>query len=228
MKAIDYSGLRLNRLKEPQYRHIFYLLFWPAFGLAFLLLERFLPFTYHTVECRLDSYIPFCEFFVIPYFFWFVFMFWIMVYGFFFDIDAFKKFSRFIIITYTVTAIIYFVYPTMQQLRPDEFARDNIFTDIVKLLYGFDTNTNVCPSIHILGAMASFFTAWHSKRYCTAGWRILFLIITVLVCLSTVFLKQHSIIDIVSALILCAAAYPFVYLRKSKPNTKVKEYATKI
>ena len=37
----------------------------------------------------------------------------------------------------------------------------------------------------------------------------------VLICVSTVFLKQHSIIDIIAALPICAAAYWVCYKRKN-------------
>lgn len=47
--------------------------------------------------------------------------------------------------------LIYLVFPTCQDLRPTQFARDNILTRFVAWFYNFDTNTNVCPSIHVLG-----------------------------------------------------------------------------
>ena len=122
----------------------------------------------------------------------------------------------FIIITYTVTSVIYILFPTKQELRPAEFARDNIFVMIVKGLYDFDTNTNVCPSLHVIGSFAVLFTSWHCKRFRTFLWQLGFILSTVLICLSTVFLKQHSIIDIWAALAVCAVAYPFAYILPDK------------
>ena len=220
-----YSDVKsLKDLKKEKYKHVFLLLYWPFYGLAFLILERFSNLTYHTVECALDRKIPFCEFFLPAYFFWFIFMFWIVAYGFFFDIPSFEKCSKFIMITYTITVIIYIVFPTKQCLRPDEFARDNFLVSIAKGLYAFDTNTNVCPSIHILGSLATTFTAWHSKRYSTFGWRTAFFIMNLLVCASTVFMKQHSVIDVAAALLISFAAYPFVYRRKSGKTEKQLAY----
>lgn len=216
MKIYDYSKLRPDNITSERYRHTLLLLFWPIYGLVFLSLERFLSLTYHPVECALDSHIPFCELFVIPYYFWFAYIFWIILYSFFFDIPAFKKFSWFVIITYTATCIIYLIYPTQQLLRPESFERDNLFTFIVGKLYAFDTNTNVCPSLHVIGSMAVTFTAWHSKRYSTPLWRIAFVIMCTLINLSTVFLKQHSAIDIATGLLLSFAVYPFIFLKKDK------------
>ena len=65
--------------------------------------------------------------------------------------------------------------------------------------YAFDTNTNVCPSIHVIGAVACLAAGWHSRRFGTPLWRAVFTVITVLICLSTVFLKQHSAPDVFAA-----------------------------
>ena len=122
----------------------------------------------------------------------------------------------FIMITYTVTSLTYIFYPTVQELRPTEFERNNIFVMIVRALYEFDTNTNVCPSLHVIGSFSVLFTSWQCKRFKTPLWQLGFVISTVLICASTVFLKQHSVIDIWAALIVCAVAYPFAYILPDK------------
>lgn len=224
MKALDYRKLKNPSLiLSDEFKHLFLLLYWPLFGLAFLCFERLLPDrSYYSVVCGLDSYIPFCEFFIVPYYFWFAFIVWIMIYSLLFDVEAFKKFSWFVIITYTLTSIIYAFYPTMQELRPTEFARDNICIDIVKVLYEFDTNTNVCPSLHVIGSMAVMFTAWHSNRYSSVTWRIFFTVITAFICASTVFLKQHSIIDVFAGFAVSFAAYPFVFSKKRRTHIETE------
>lgn len=213
---VDYRKLRPSNITSPEFRHLLLLLYWPIYGLTFLILERGLTLSYNPVESAFDAKIPFCEYFVPAYYFWFVFLIGIHVYTGFFDIPAFKKLMYFIIITYTVTSVIYILYPTKQELRPAEFARDNIFVIIVKGLYDFDTNTNVCPSLHVIGSFAVLFTSWHCRRFRTFWWQLGFISATVLICLSTVFLKQHSIIDIWAALAVCAVAYPFAYILPDK------------
>ena len=209
---VNYKNLRPWNLNSPEYRHLLLLIYWPVYGLTFWLLERWLTLTYHPVEVAFDAKIPFCEFFVFPYYFWFVFLFGIHVYTGLYDIPAFKKLMYFIMITYTVTTVIYIVYPTCQNLRPTEFARDNFCVDIVKALYNFDTNTNVCPSLHVIGSFAVLFTTWNCKKLRSFKFQAVLVPLTVLISISTVFLKQHSIVDIYAALALCAVAYPFAYL----------------
>ena len=212
----------LNKIPE----RVRLLLFWPLFGAAFWYLEIMGTGKYHIVHSFLDDKIPFCEYFIVPYYFWFVFLIGMIVYGFFWDIDALRNYMRFTAITYTVTLIIYAVYPTAQELRVQTFLHDNIFVDTVKFAYTVDTNTNVCPSIHVLGSLAVYFAAGKSRLFGTRAWRAAFLITTVLITLSTLFVKQHSVIDIAVALVLGLSVYPIVYPRGIKSRKSVAEQRT--
>lgn len=218
----DYRKLRFTNMTSPQFSHLFYLLFWPIWGLLFSWLEGRDEIEYHVVECELDGLIPFCEFFVIPYLFWFMFLAGMLVYGLLFDVETFRKMSQFIIVTYMATAVIYVVWPSQQLLRPESFARDNVFTRFMAHFYAFDTNTNVCPSLHVIGSMAALFAGWNSRYFCKWPWRISFIVITILICLSTVFLKQHSALDIFPALVISFAAYYLVYKKMKKTQEQVQ------
>lgn len=223
-----YRDLRPRTLKTSKYKHLFLLLYWPIYGLAFMTVERFWPhiweaitgkdLVYTEVVCAWDAKIPFCEWFVIPYYFWFAFLVGMALYGLLFDIQAFRQFSWFVIFSYTITAVIYYVWPNMQGLRPMDFPRDNWMIDIVKGLYDFDTNTNVCPSIHVLGSFAVCFAGLHSKTLRGWGWKLFFILSTVAISLSTVFLKQHSILDVIAALVLSAICYPLVFCWVCRPR----------
>lgn len=200
-----------------------YLLYWPVFGVLFLCVERlWIRDSYHPVSCPLDALIPFCEHFVFPYLFWFVFLAGMQVYALFWEPAAFKKMMRFIMITYTAAIVIYLVFPNCQQLRPESFARDNVLTRFMAAFYRFDTNTNVCPSLHVVGSAAVLFCAWHSERFSTPGWRAVFTLTAVLISVSTVFLKQHSVLDVLAALPLCLIGYRVVYgqHRKKIPQSR--------
>lgn len=215
---VDYRQFRLNRLNSEPFRHLKLLLFWPVFGLLFLFVERFRPVEqYYAVHCALDDMIPFCEYFLIPYLLWFVVLVGIILYTLLFDVKAFRKFMWFVMITYSVTILIYLLFPTCQNLRPTEFVRDNVFTHILAWFYTFDTNTNVCPSIHVIGSVAVMCTAWDAKGLARMPWRIAVTILTVLICLSTVFLKQHSAVDVLAAVPLCIIAYHLVFVRQTVP-----------
>ena len=82
---------------------------------------------------------------------------------------------------------------------------------MVASIYANDTNTNVCPSIHVIGSLAVWFAARDTGKLPAILRKGAIPIMAVLISISTVFLKQHSVLDIIAALLVCAAAYPVVY-----------------
>ncbi len=223
LEPYDYRGLRLSTVRTPAYRHILLLLYWPVHGLLFALLERgWVAERYYTVQCALDKLIPFNEWFFLPYLFWFVYLIGGLAYTFFYDVPAFRRMMRFIILTYAVTLVIYILWPTCQHLRPRVFPRDNVMTRFAAWFYAFDTNTNVCPSIHVLGAVAVSVGLWDARGFDRPGWRLLFGAQTALICLSTLFVKQHSVLDVLAAAALSAVACPLACAqpRDSAPRQK--------
>ena len=208
------SGLQW--LNTPEHRHAKLLFYWPLFGLIFFLLERFRPGQiYYAVHCSLDDLIPFCQWALIPYLFWFVFLIGALVYTFFFDVPAFRKMMYFIIVTYTLALLIFILFPTCQHLRPTSFAQDNVLTRIIAWFYQFDTNTDVCPSLHVVGSLAAYFSLRDCRRFRGRGWQLGSALAAAAICLSTLFLKQHSAVDVLAALPLCASAYYLIYRRKT-------------
>ena len=67
-------------------------------------------------------------------------------------------------LTLYTTLILYVLFPNRQDLRVPVFSRDNLFTRLVAIIYSQDTNTNVCPSIHVIGSAAVAFAAWRCPR----------------------------------------------------------------
>ena len=217
---IDYRQFRLSRLNEPQFCHLKMLLFWPAFGISFYALERLIPRMYHPVHCALDDVIPFEEIFLIPYLFWFVFLIGSHVYTAFADIGAFRRLMQFVMITYGFSLLIYMIWPTCQNLRPAVFPRDNVLTRFMAAFYAFDTNTNVCPSLHVCGSFAAAFAFTDTRRFSGKIWKTVIFSIAILISVSTVFVKQHSAIDMFCGLLLSGVAWFAVYVLPEKRNAK--------
>ena len=222
--SVDYRQFRLSRLNTPEFSHVKLLLFWPAFGLAFLFAERFYPVAhYYAMHCALDDLIPFNEWFLIPYLFWFVYLIGALAYTFFFDVPNFRKMMWFVIFNYSVTLAIYLLFPTCQLLRPAVFPRDNVLTRFIARFYVFDTNTNVCPSLHVVGSLSVLFAAWNSRHFSTLPWKIVFGIAAFLISISTIFLRQHSVLDLLAALPICFIAYYIVYRAPEKKKQAAVE-----
>lgn len=210
---VSYSDLKLQNIFSERFRHLLLLLYWLLYMFVFMFLEKeyakyvtTLGKDFHIMYSPIDSMIPFNEWFLIPYLFWFLYIVLSLAYTLFYDVDTFKRLMYFIMITYSAALICYFFYPTVQFLRPTSFERQNILTEFMRWFYSYDTNTNVCPSVHVIGSIAStlgFVYAKGVSKTVKVGCHIM----NVLICLSTVFLKQHSVIDIVAALPICLFAY---------------------
>ena len=98
---VDYRELRINNLSSDAFKHLKLLLFWPVFGLLFLFAERFYQADfYYPMYCRLDDLIPFCEWFLIPYLFWFVYLVGMHLYTLLYDVDAFQRMMKYIIMAW--------------------------------------------------------------------------------------------------------------------------------
>ena len=116
----------------------------------------------------------------------------------------------------TVFLIVSYAYPNVLHLRPSEFPRENVFTDMVRWLYRTDTPTNVLPSIHVFNSLAVHM----SLTNCEAlrdhkGVRYGSLVLTLLIIMSTMFLKQHSVIDVCCGATLALFGYLFFYPQKA-------------
>lgn len=217
--VVDYRKIRFNNINSNEFKHVkFLVIFWAIFATLFTLEEKVFNFNYHPVHCGLDDIIPFNELFVVPYMYWFVFIIGMYVYTMLYDIETYNKYQKYIVITYFTALFCYLIYPTSQELRPVVFERNNMFTEVAKMVYSSDTNTNVCPSIHVMGACAVWSASMYTERFRKIGWQIFFGITTVLICLSTVFMKQHSIIDVFCALPICAIAHYICFIRPARKS----------
>lgn len=212
--------------RHPEY---WYVLFIPGYIVSFFLVERLVPSSadYWVSYCRLDDYIPFLEGFIVPYCLWYPLL---AAVGFplmFLDVPELKRYMRFLIIGCAFSLLFCLVFPNGQDLRPAVFPRENVFTMLVARIYASDTNTNVLPSMHVIGSVAACIGAWHSRAL--RRWFPLVLVVAVLIILSTVFVKQHSILDIFAGLLVCLPLWWLIYGRKPrrKKNASDSQEVTK-
>ena len=203
--VIDYREFRLSKLRQPQFSHLLLLIAWPIYISLYFFLEQVSPLDEClTVHCALDDMIPFCEVFVIPYVCWFPLLAFTVLYFMFYDIENFKGFHVYLIVLDVIALTIYSIIPTKVDFQP-EVLPNNIFGGIVRFLYAADMNNNACPSMHVAFSIAVG-SCW-SKRSQTSIWvKLLIWGIAAMICLSTVFIKQHSVLDFFGALPLCLVA----------------------
>ena len=209
--VVDYRTLRLSNITSPQFRHLFLLLGWVGYFLMYFLTENLIPAeACHVIHSPLDNLIPFNEVFVVPYVAWYAFIAVSLVWFALYDIESFKKLSIFIIVTQVLAMAVYIIYPSRQDLRPESFERDNIFTWILGLIYSFDTNTGVCPSLHVAYSIG-IASVWLKCRGVSKLRKSFVCVSMFLVCISVAFVKQHSVVDIWAALPVCFVAEAVAY-----------------
>ena len=195
-----------------QYRHAWLFAYALIYIPWFSYLEKTVTTKFHIITLPVDSAIPFCEYFVIPYFMWFGYVFFTVLFFFFHDKAEYYKLCAFLFTGMTVFLIVSTLYPNGHYLRPSAFAHDNFCTHLVAWLYSSDTSTNLFPSIHVYNSLGVHLAITRSRHF--QGKRITktasFLLCTAII-LATMFLKQHSVFDVMTAFFMAAFMYHFVY-----------------
>lgn len=163
------------------------------------------------IQSKMDDWIPFVPIFVVPYFAWFFF---IVITG----IILFKRSKLDLRKTYLsvnlcmlIGLIAFLLFPNYQTLRPEVYG-DDIFSQWVRLLQMGDTPSNVCPSLHVAISISLYTGITHSTCFeKRKGIHFFTWILTNLIILSTVFIKQHSVVDVAFGILLGVSVYIFVY-----------------
>lgn len=212
---VEHSRFRISKINEPEYAHWKLLLWWPVYFLLFFLTERCIPEARCTpVHIWLDDLIPFNEWFVIPYMFWYGLVAYSLVHFLRQDAGRFRELQTYIVITQICGIAAYILFPTRQELRPEIFPRENALSDCVGFLYSIDTNTGVCPSMHVAWSVAVG-SVWFKDPHSAKGTKWFIMVWVILICLSTMFVKQHSALDVLAALPVCLLAEIMVYGKKT-------------
>lgn len=195
-----------------KYSHAWTMLYFVFYLLGFFYVENKKNVSYHIVHSSLDKYIPFCEYFIIPYFLWFSYIAIVFLYLFFKDKKSFYEYTGFLYIGMTLFIVVSIIYPNGHLLRPTSFERDNIFVKMVQFLHRIDTPTNVLPSIHVYNSIAAHLAVVHTPKLQKQKWIVrLSRILSVSIILSTVFLKQHSCVDVILGILLAICVNQLIY-----------------
>ena len=179
---------------------------------SFMLVERS-DVKIHIIHSLADDRIPFCEYFIIPYVLWYFFLIGTVIY-FALSCPSKKEYYQYLAtlgVGMTLFLLISYVYPNGQQLR-SELTGDGAYISAVRFLYKIDTPTNIFPSMHVFNATASCIALYQNEK-CRKNrpFTMAQIVLTVSIILSTMFLKQHSVADVMTALILNILCYQLFY-----------------
>lgn len=189
--------------RHPIYFMALYAMFYLVF---FNLLEKTITVPDLLIHCWLDDYIPFCKYAIIPYYLWFAWIPFTLLYMLW--RAPRREFWRLCLPLFagmTLSLLFCAVVPNGLDLRPHTVYGTDIFARAVRSLYRTDTPTNVCPSIHVFNSVTLLLAYWRSSCFAAPRRRWMRPAATVLcvsIVLSTMLLKQHSVIDVVCGTIL--------------------------
>lgn len=195
-----------------KYKHIWVLSYAFIYIPWFIYLEKTVTSNYHVMHSRLDDFIPFNEYFIVPYLLWFAYVAVMILYLFFTNKSDYYRLCTFLFTGMTLSLMICTIFPNGTDFRPMLDPSKNVFSGVVAALYTADTCTNVFPSIHVFNSIGVHIAVMHSeslKKYHIV--RIGSFVLMTSICLATVFLKQHSIIDGIGSVVMAYFIYQFVY-----------------
>ena len=231
MKFDSAKQLVKQSLKPEQLKHLLPLL---AYMMIYLLwwshLEDKVTTQFRVIHMSIDDHIPFCELFIVPYLMWFGYVSVTVMLLFFLD-DAKKDYYRclcFLFTGMTLFLIISTIMPNGHELRPAVMPRDNMFTRMIAALGRTDTPTNLWPSIHVYNSLGAHFAIMKSKAFEKHHLLQIFsLLLSVSIILSTVFIKQHSMFDVLTALALATVMFVIVYGRRNSETQEMYTHSSK-
>lgn len=226
----------LNKIKKffIKYSHAWTLLYFFVYMAWFMWLEKTITpdSQYTNIHVAIDDMIPFVEWFIVPYLMWFIYIVVVVAFVLFTSREEYYKASAYLFVGMSICLLICTIWPNGQDLRVEEFTNENIFTKLMAFVYHADTNTNVFPSIHTYNSVCAVVILCKSHKLKNVKWiKIVAGVLSTLIILSTMFLKQHSIVDALGGLALAAIMYIPVYKvdwASVWANLKVKKIAPQL
>ncbi len=195
------------------HRHFWLLSYFVFYLLWFGYIESKNTTGFHEVHVFLDDLIPFCEWFIIPYILWFLYIAVAVCHTALFNKKEFYHLCAFLMIGMTVFLVTSTIYPNGHYLRPTTFEHTNIATRLCQFIYSADTATNLFPSIHVYNSIAVHSSIMHCREFeKNKPVRITSFILCISIILSTMLVKQHSVFDVVTAFALSYLVYHLVYV----------------
>lgn len=192
--------------KNPQIR---WLLGYIPLYLAYFLTQQ-LPLEHTVIHLALDDAIPFLPIFILPYFGWYLYISVLPVVVCFRDRQAFVRQCVTMYIIMAAAILTFVIFPTAIDFTPDA-SGNGLLLWLCRWIYSHDRPVNVLPSMHCTQAVGIYLTTFCGstlRKY--RGLRIAAAVLAALICLSTVFVRQHSVLDGVIGVALASAVYALV------------------
>lgn len=183
-----------------------YVVFPPLLQSSIYFITRLFEGKPYNVSLNIDSKIPFISYFVIFYVLWYIFLIVSPLIIYKRDEKSLKEYALTYVVCAIISSILFLFFPTT--VTRASSLNDNLFFDkLVILIYKNDSPALNCfPSFHCLACIL-----WikyiglnrNIKKYI----RILITFFSIVVMLSTLFIKQHAVVDVIGSLFVFIIGY---------------------
>ena len=171
----------------------------------------------------IDSKITFIPYFVVFYFIWYFLLILVPLLILKYDKKVFDRYMVVSIIYSIIEGMIFILFPTTMDREP--LVIDSVFTWLINIIYKLDTPVcNLFPSAHCAFSILFIISILDVKEI-KNNYKVLIIVTSVLIILSTVFIKQHVVIDIFGAFIIIPIYY---IIRRRKINLEESGIYAKI
>ena len=187
-------------------RHVYWLLGLIALALAYFVTQH-LGLQYHVVHLPLDDRIPFCPAFVVFYILWYFYVPGCMLWACLRAKDVFCRQAAALFSGAFLCVAVFVLCPTCIDFRPAAEGA-GVFRALCRLIYAHDAPVNVFPSLHCYEALVLHLVTFRAPPLrARKALRLVSFALVLLICLSTLFVKQHSAADLIAGCTLAVAAY---------------------
>jgi len=159
---------------------------------------------YYDVSFAFEKDIPFIPAFIFGYIL--VYFSMLLLYFILDDADDFRRAVVAYLLNTTVHYIFFLAMPVKFILRPDLAAAAGFGVGVTKFYYIIDMPYNCFPSLHVSYPTLAALVSWRHHRYASGS----FIVMTIVIAASVIFVKQHYIIDVVTGAIMAAILYSIV------------------
>jgi membrane-associated phospholipid phosphatase len=157
----------------------------------------------HSTVTSLDANIPFLSFFAIPYLVYLPLLVGTIIFALYKFGYREKVYLQSVIVSECIAVLCFVIFPTV--MTRQSVMDSGFFDNLVKYVYSVDNPFNAFPSTHVLHAVLC--GIYLHKKFLPV---VVNLLLIGSICLSTVFIKQHYILDVFGGLVLASVVYFFM------------------
>ncbi|QTH41772.1 phosphatase PAP2 family protein [Cohnella sp. LGH] len=207
--------MNLKSMNWRKYSPLLLMLMFPVLGWMYALTNNIENQEVYSLAMAADEAIPYLKWFALPYSVWIFYIYVCLFYFFKKDISVYYR----NLMTYAICALLcYLIYSVFQTTvaRPPVIG-DDPFSWLMRYIYNRDQPYNCFPSIHCFSSYMVMRAIWTSSF--RNKWNLTLITgMSSLIIMSTLFVKQHVIMDVLGAIFVVEVVTAAIILveRKAK------------